>query len=540
MSTVRAATHAHHRRRVSLLAPVATDANGKRRSIVDDLPEATLDQMQSPNWGIMRSLDHDGRKAGSEFLQQPDKTLSKLEPSKGGSPAGPLKPITSHAHPLLGAVEYHAEQLCLGLLRVLPGSPTVGRVQGLMVQVFEEVLTGKVAPGSSLPMGAASFHSKLDELHAKVDSMRVKPKEEEEEDDQPADLPEEGSEEYRKLLAAHMFSMMDHDDNMEIELEDAAMFITRAGVIKWSAEQVARKYDADGNGKISLEEFELIVKDLYTKDGGVSIWDRNNDEDEDGDENNDASCWKSLMDPIHPESKFGFRCTFVTMLLVLYSAFLIPARLGFESEESAGPITTALDFISEFWFIFDIYISFRLGYEDPDTLDLVMDLVMIRKTYLRGWFGLDFISSLPIRTVTVFAPRVRSFGFLKVFRLCKLFRLVKLLKLKVLEDLENSGHVSPSLIRVGKLFFTFILLMHMVACGYWVIVRSTCHVCEPSSWNDISSKAHCGTNYTRTIQPAFTTPFWCPDVWRVRGFTDYTSSEDEATLTDAYMFSFYW
>merc|ERR1719230_1200617 len=109
-------------------------------------------------------------------------------------------------------------------------------------------------------MGAASFHSKLDELHAKVDSMRIKPKEEdEEEDDQSADLPEEGSEEYRKLLAAHMFSMMDHDDNMEIELEDAAMFITRAGVIKWSAEQVARKYDADGNGKISLEEFELIV-----------------------------------------------------------------------------------------------------------------------------------------------------------------------------------------------------------------------------------------------------------------------------------------
>ena len=46
--------------------------------------------------------------------------------------------------------------------------------------------------------------------------------------------------------------------------------------------------------------------------------------------------------------------------------------------------------------------------------------------------------------------------------MCKLFRLVKLLKLKVLEDLENSGHVSPSLIRVGKLFFTFILVAGLI------------------------------------------------------------------------------
>jgi hypothetical protein len=37
------------------------------------------------------------------------------------------------------------------------------------------------------------------------------------------------------------------------------------------------------------------------------------------------------------------------MLLVLYSAFLIPARLGFESEDNAGPISKFLDLFSEWW-----------------------------------------------------------------------------------------------------------------------------------------------------------------------------------------------
>jgi CRP-like cAMP-binding protein len=134
--------------------------------------------------------------------------------------------------------------------------------------------------------------------------------------------------------------------------------------------------------------------------------------------------------------------------------------------------------------------------------------------------------------------KMSSFGFLKAFRLCKLFRLVKLLRLKALEDLEDSGAVSPSMIRLGKIIFTFCLLMHMTACMFWLVVRSTCKVCteETQDLFDVD----CGSPYTRTTQPAFTTPDFCPAVWRVQGMEVHTGQMEPPSLTDAYYFSFYW
>jgi hypothetical protein len=96
------------------------------------------------------------------------------------------------------------------------------------------------------------------------------------------------------------------------------------------------------------------------------------------------------------------------MIFVLYSAFLIPARLGFESEKHAAIISEILDFASECWFMFDIAITFRMGYVDGDTQEYVDNLDTIKSTYLRGWFALDFISSLPIKTLTLVSPNVSA------------------------------------------------------------------------------------------------------------------------------------
>ena len=98
--------------------------------------------------------------------------------------------------------------------------------------------------------------------------------------------------------------------------------------------------------------------------------------------------------------------------------------------------TPALDFIRELWFIFDIYISFGLGYEDPEAPELVMDTATIRKTYLRGWFPLDIMSIaaslfdvLPIALASSGdSKQVRSLTVLRVVRILRLIKLLRLLK----------------------------------------------------------------------------------------------------------------
>jgi CRP-like cAMP-binding protein len=253
------------------------------------------------------------------------------------------------------------------------------------------------------------------------------------------------------------------------------------------------------------------------------------------------------QEAIEPDSTLGFYCTITTMLLVLYSAFLIPARLGFRSENDAGPMSKFLDLFSEWWFVWDIVINLHLGFEDADTGQLILDLQTIRRVYTRSWLPIDAMSSIPFDSISVIMPALSQFSMMKMFRLCKLFRLIKLLKLKALEDLEDKGVISPTILRLSKISFVFGFLVHVVACAYWHVVLTTCKFCEASVykagspdayWMDCSETEHYGL-------ASFATPAFCPSVYKVSAIDSPNSliaSVDGhiATLTEKYSAAFYW
>merc|ERR1719334_785718 len=88
-------------------------------------------------------------------------------------------------------------------------------------------------------------------------------------------------------------------------------------------------------------------------------------------------------------------------------------------------------------FMVDIGINFRTGFIHPITDVIIIDSRAIVKRYLRGWFFIDFISSVPFdyifplfldssqasssiaRTLKTFS---RCFGFLRLFRVARLTR----------------------------------------------------------------------------------------------------------------------
>jgi hypothetical protein len=218
------------------------------------------------------------------------------------------------------------------------------------------------------------------------------------------------------------------------------------------------------------------------------------------------------QEAIEPNSSLGFGCTITTMMLVLYSAFLIPARLGFESENDAGPMSKFLDIFSEWWFVWDIVVNLHMGYEDSDTGQLVLDLKTIRRVYYRSWFPIDASSSVPFETLSQMVPAVSSLSAIKILRLCKLFRLVKLLKLKALEDMEDNGTLSPTTIRLSKITFTFVFLVHVVACCYWHVVLTTCVFCDKAVMAPNSPQAYWAdcTETGHHNMATFATPDFCP------------------------------
>ena len=91
----------------------------------------------------------------------------------------------------------------------------------------------------------------------------------------------------------------------------------------------------------------------------------------------------------------------------MWSAFQIPFRIGFGYEnDDLTPAAHAFDFIIEIWFLCDIFVNFRLGYFDPDTGDLIMDITAIRRHYLSSWFAVDAISSIPTNACRARDPQL--------------------------------------------------------------------------------------------------------------------------------------
>jgi hypothetical protein len=249
---------------------------------------------------------------------------------------------------------------------------------------------------------------------------------------------------------------------------------------------------------------------------------------------------------IHPNSITAFRIILVTALLVIYSSIAIPFRLGFDPEEKhVSTLVQGLDILTELWFIFDMYVASRMGYVDSQTQTLTMGLSKIRAHYLRSWFVIDLLSSIPLKLLTLALPDASKLVVLKLLRLFKLFRLVKLLNLSELANLEDSAlHLEPSHLRFVKIIFVCFFAVHVSSCCYWYFVRTTCIVCD-----DLSAQHYAATCYPPdnplNIGPHFTTEAFCPPVWRVERLFEQNTTwggmqQHSAKLSDEYRFAIHW
>jgi hypothetical protein len=110
----------------------------------------------------------------------------------------------------------------------------------------------------------------------------------------------------------------------------------------------------------------------------------------------------------------------------------------------------------------------------------------IVKRYLRGWFVIDFISSLPAdNIVCAMGDAISESGggsvvrTIKLLRLMKMFRLLRIARvLKRWEQMAGSRAVM-SIIRISKLWLILVYSTHLSGCIFFLIADTTvCHAEE--------------------------------------------------------------
>ena len=166
---------------------------------------------------------------------------------------------------------------------------------------------------------------------------------------------------------------------------------------------------------------------------------------------------------IHPESRF--KIVWEVYILFMTVAVTIIAPLMVVFDMSMTPSLLAFDILVTLTFAVDIVIQFNTAFMIRH--ELVTDRKAIARRYMKGWFLLDLLATLPLTWVfstSRFAALNRVFRFFRLARLFKLFGTSK-----TLNRARKLNFVNPAFMRLFLLVFWILVAAHLIACG-WIFI----------------------------------------------------------------------
>lgn len=211
--------------------------------------------------------------------------------------------------------------------------------------------------------------------------------------------------------------------------------------------------------------------------------------------------------------------------LILYSTMVIPYRICFDVEAEGGFLV--LDVCVDLCFAADIAINFRTAFYEDGGMVLVTVPSLIARHYLRTWFTIDVLSTLPIDWIVEWVVGggsvFRSLKLIRALRLVRLLKLVRVLKLqRVALVVEDAVAMSPALVRVIKLFFQVAFVAHLVSCFWYYVSLVTSEGGQGTWWHDAGlQEAPTGTLYLSSMYFTFTT-------FSTTGYGDITPHDESA------------
>ncbi|VUZ40380.1 unnamed protein product, partial [Hymenolepis diminuta] len=139
---------------------------------------------------------------------------------------------------------------------------------------------------------------------------------------------------------------------------------------------------------------------------------------------------------IHPCSSFRFYWDLLMLTLLIANLIILPVAISFFNDD-LRPQWVVFNTVSDTVFIADIVVKFRTGIITNDYADdIILDPKEIARQYVRSWFLLDFISSIPLDYIFRVLNKHESYNqifsagrTLRILRLAKLLSMIRLLRL---------------------------------------------------------------------------------------------------------------
>eukprot|EP00931_Biecheleriopsis_adriatica_P086756 TRINITY_DN61353_c0_g1_i1.p1 TRINITY_DN61353_c0_g1~~TRINITY_DN61353_c0_g1_i1.p1 ORF type:complete len:723 (-),score=122.75 TRINITY_DN61353_c0_g1_i1:144-2312(-) len=231
---------------------------------------------------------------------------------------------------------------------------------------------------------------------------------------------------------------------------------------------------------------------------------------------------------------------FIVMFAVLFDAIALPFQLAFKNTGPQDGFDIAWFYVTTTLFSLDIIASFNTAVvvDTPANNEPpISNRAAIAKRYLRGWFMIDFISTIPWSSLEgIFAggdsggqsQATKLLKVVKFLRIMRLMRMLRLAKLKTIwEGIETSlgSVVLVQSVMLVRILFVVIAICHWNACIFWVVGSPESFITDlmPESSQVAFKQLPHWTTVGRPGHPG-------EPLWR---FADQTVSE-------TYIFCFYW
>jgi len=184
---------------------------------------------------------------------------------------------------------------------------------------------------------------------------------------------------------------------------------------------------------------------------------------------------------VHPLSRFRKNWDLVMMVVLLYLAVGLPFRMAFFWDLRSLPWEVS-DYALDVFFICDLVLNFNTAYYEAELTsqkNLVCTRKEIAKNYLKGWFTLDFVCSVPVEPLLLLVAIVTGSEMsqsrsaataTKSLKLLRLVRLVRLLRMmSILGDSKLWVGMKYSVREVLKFSVFFLVAAHWLACLLYLI-----------------------------------------------------------------------
>lgn len=220
---------------------------------------------------------------------------------------------------------------------------------------------------------------------------------------------------------------------------------------------------------------------------------------------------------IRHNSPFLIVWNIVLFLFVLYALILMPYLSVFSSD--TNPYQLIFETMMDVCFIVDVILNFFTTIVNSKD-EIITDRCLIAKNYLKGYFWLDVLSSIPFGLLF---DNISSFNkLLRLFKLPRLIRMAKIAKLMKFKNYYKGTSLSyfirihGGMIKTIMLGIVTLMMLHLATCVWCAIGMMEGDA--PFTWID-----RYGLDTATNFEIYLTGLYFCLVSLTTVGYGDYTA-----------------